>query len=211
MSTQLQTADSTAVDIIDQDNPDSIFNQPRFPSRTRPIEFSPKQLYITLITYSECITPLSDVLKNAKIERDTFFKLVGLYPEISAAYSAARLKKAQKFGEVIERTFSDLPEEEELYVYDREGNKSLSTAGANYLKIKADNMHRIAMYHETGSFVPVSKQENTNRTLSLQVNINGKLPPDFDLSNCDPTALVSVLKGKRWSVDVWCVDNSIDM
>lgn len=197
MSTQLQTADSTAVDLIDQDNPDSIWAQIKFPSATKPYKFTPQQLKQALTEYSNNIQAIDTVLEDHKITVNTFFMLLGLFPEINETYLAAQRLKARKYGEAALKLWDSLPNNPVFYQADRDGNQVLTAAAVRYLEVKSTQYHRFAQIHETGTFVPVSKAETTNRNLSLQVNLNGKLPADFDLSNCDPTALVSVLKGKR--------------
>lgn len=178
------------------DDPDSIFNQPTFPYRTRPVDFTPKQVRDALIEFSDCTTPLKTVLTNRKITVDTFYTIIRTYPEVNEFYTYARRKKADRYSEELQKVWEGLPEEEELYVYDKEGNKSLSSAAAQYLRYKSDNLNRLSQIAETGSYIPISKQETTNRHLSLGVQIQGKLPADFDLGSANPETLLAALKGQ---------------
>jgi hypothetical protein len=178
----------------EEENPDSIWLQERFPQTTRPIEFTPIQLKQAILDFGNSDTNLTTLLKNKSIDKDTFFKLIGLYSEIAEAYSVARSRKADIFGEKVVDIWDGMPEDEELYVFDKDGNKSLSTAAASYLKAKSDNMMRIAQFHETKSFVPASKQEINQRTIG--VTITGRLPEGFDLTNAQPGDLIDAIKGR---------------
>jgi hypothetical protein len=184
---------------VDEENldPNSIWNQPKFPAKTKPLQFTPSDLKTALIEYSQCDITLTEHLRSKGIDRNTFFTLIGLYPEIAEAYSVARSRKADVFGEKLTTMWEELPQSGELYVYDREGNKSLSTAAAAYLKAKSDNLLRIAQFHETKSYVPASKQETINRNLNIGVQLTGNLPADYDISTAAPGDLVDILKGRK--------------
>lgn len=179
------------------DNPDSIWRQPKFPHNTKAYQFTPAQLLSALTEFSNCTTGLSVILYNRKIERDTFYHLLRVYGEIADTYAIARKVKADKFGEAIVDLWEDLPDREELYVRDKFGKKSLSAAGTQWVRFKAESMHRMAQVHETGSFIPVSKQETFNRNLTLGVQLHGKLPDDFELNSAGPDAIINALRGGK--------------
>lgn len=176
---------------------DSVWYQSKFPSNTNVMSFSPQKLKSTIIEYSEVIDKLIDVLSRNGVSKDSFYRLSGQYPEIKEFYLAARRHKAEVFGGEMIDLWKDLPAEEELYVYDRDGNKSLSTAASSYLKCKSDNMYRISQILESGSYIPISKQETTNRNLNFGVQLNGKLPDNFDLANSTPELLIDAIRGKK--------------
>jgi hypothetical protein len=181
----------------DSINPNSIWNMTEFPSgKTNKLRFTPKQLKTAIIDYANTVTTMSDILKKYSIRRDTFYMIVRVYPEVREFYEYARGIKAHKYGETAAKIWENLPENPEFYVYDKEGNKSLSSAGAAYLRYKSEAMAKQAQIHETGSYVPASKQETLNRNLSIGVQINGKLPDDFDLNGASPDQLIDLLRGK---------------
>lgn len=185
-------------DTDDLHNPDLIWSKAEFPHKTRKISYTPLQLYTTLRMYSNCVTPFTDLLDLNGVDMDSFYRLSDLYPEIREAYSRARIQRAKKFGEIAEKIYAEEPADDWLYQTDKNsGARVLTTAGATYLKNKADNAHRIAAIMETGSFIAVSKQENINRNLSLNVTVSGKLPDGFDLATADPSDIVAAIKGRR--------------
>lgn len=179
------------------ENPESVFNQPAFPSRTKKYKFKPIDLWNALLAYAGCLTPLTDSLKKHGVDRDSFYGLLRVYPEIADLYIRVRHCKADKYGEELSKMWDDLPVNEEFYVYDKEGNKSLSSAAAHYLKVKSDNMYRLAQICETSSYIPVSKQQQEVKSMTLGVQLQGKLPDDFDVSKASPEDLISALKGRK--------------
>lgn len=195
-NTQISTnPDNT--NLLDPDNPDSIFNQPEFPYNTKKYQFTPKQLREALIEYENTVDSIDKVLIRNKVKPHSFFKIAGQYEEIRQRYDLAQRRKSRKYGEKCLNLWEKLPDQNEFYTYDREGNKCLSTAGVRYLEVKSQMMLRFAQVHETGSFVPVSKQENINKNLTFGVTVHGKIPDGFDLSQNSPVDLIDVLKQKK--------------
>lgn len=186
-----------STDIIPlSDNPNSIWFQDKFPAKTKPFSFPPKKLKETLIDYAHNIKPIDQCLTEAKIEPNTFFHLLRVYDEISELYLAAQRLKARKYGEAALKLWDILPNNPVFYQADRCGNPCLTAAAVRYLEVKATQYHRFAQIHEIGSFIPVSKQENVNRNLSLGVTFQAKLPDEFDLALARPEDLIDAIKGK---------------
>lgn len=175
----------------------SIWNEKKFPSKTRPISFSPQKLYNALVEYSNTTLDLAKTLDNHKIETNTFWKLARDYPEISASYLAARRHKAHQYGAAALHIWEQIPDNPMFYQADRFGNMSLTSAAVRYMEVKSAQYHRFAQIHETNSYVPVSKQETVNKNLTFGVTFKGKLPQGFDLSTASPAELVDLIKGKN--------------
>jgi hypothetical protein len=184
-------------DIDDLNNPDLIWCRDKFPSATRSMNYTPRQLYNTLIEYSGTVTPFTELLAQNSIDCTSFYKISDRYAEIRELYSRARTARAKKFGEIAEKIYTNEPEFDWLYQSDaKTGARVLTTAGAAYLKNKTDNAHRIAAIMETGSYIATSKQETINRNLSMTVTMRGKLPEGFDLATADTSALIDAIKGR---------------
>lgn len=175
----------------------SIFDLPRFPQSTRPIECTPADVRKALHEYATTIDTIDKVLKRNNIRIGTFYQsILAQYEEIRQRYLHARQNKAQLYGAKAQDIFEELPDRSEFYTYDKTGNKCLSTAGVRFLELRHQSMLKQAQIHETGSFVPASKQETINRSINFGVNLQGNLPEGFDLSNAGPEDMLSVLRTK---------------
>lgn len=195
-NTQISTnPDNT--NLLDPDNSDSIFNQPEFPSNTKKFKFTPKQLFTALNEYQNTSTPVDKCLENNKVRIKSFFELLGQYEEIRQHYQLARTRKARIYGEESLKVWEAIPTDKRFYQHDREGHLFLTPAAVNYMRFKAESMLKQAQIHETGSYVPISKQENVNKNLIFGVTLHGKIPDDFDLSQNSPVELIDVLKQKK--------------
>lgn len=172
----------------------SIWEQPEFPHKTNKIQFTPQDLKNALREYESTTKPIAKILKDRGIKAHTFFKLVGVYPEIGQYYLSAQKSKAHQYGSACMELWEQLPEDPAFYQVDRDGNKSLSTAGVRYLEVKSTMMLKQAQIHESGSYIPVSKQETLNKNLSIGVNLSGKIPDDFDLSTAQPEDLINLIR-----------------
>jgi hypothetical protein len=177
-------------------DPQSIWNQPAFPHKTKKTQFTPQQVKEALNEYAHSIEPIDKILDRRRIKCETFWSLARVYDEISGYYLHAQRMKARKYGESAQQLWDKLPDDPVFYQADREGNKCLTAAAVRYLEAKSQQYHRLAQIHETGSFIPLSKQETVNRNLSIGVQINGKLPDGFDLNNASPDQLIDLLRGR---------------
>jgi hypothetical protein len=176
------------------ENPDLIWSKPVFPARTKPYSFTPWMLFCALQAYADSTDTQSDVFAAFGIESMAFNDLARRYPEIDDFHRQARRLKARKFGELAQKTTGSLPEEIELYQFDKDGNKSLTNAAAAFIKTKAEMALKIAKYHETGSFIETTRAENINRNVTF--NVTGK-PSDFNLDGADPGALIDAIRGRK--------------
>jgi hypothetical protein len=173
---------------------DTIFQQPEFPYKTNKTKFTPKHLYNMLIEYSQTITTTEDLLDKYGIEYNSFLRVMRVHPEIREAYDSARRLKADAYGQAASKIWQEgISDNPIFYQTDRAGNMTLTAAAVRYMEVKALQYHRFAQIHETGSYVPVSKQESVNRNLSI--SLSAKIKGDFDLNTASPSDLINVIRG----------------
>ena len=176
------------------EDPALIWSKPVFPARTKPYSFTPMQLFMALQLYADTTDTQSDIFAMYGVESIAFNDLARRYPEIDNFHRQARQLKARKFGELAHKSITDIPEDDCLYQSDKDGGKVLTNAAATIMKTRAEMALKIAKYHETGSFVDMTKTENINRNVS--VHVTGK-PSDFNLDGADPGALIDAIRGRK--------------
>lgn len=137
------------------------------------------------------------MLEKHNVRIKTFFALIGQYNEICQYYYNARTLKARAYGNESLSLWDKLPENEEFYKYDDDGNRELTAAAVNYLRAKDTNRLRHAQICETGSFIPLSRQEVQSRNLHVGININASVSDDFDLDSSSPDDLLDVIKKSK--------------
>jgi hypothetical protein len=172
---------------------DTIFQQPEFPHTTNKISFTPITVYNMLLEYSQTVTTLEDLFVKYHVDVNRFFKFLRVYPEINEAYDIARRRKADAYGQAASKIWDTISDNPIFYQADREGNPVLTPAAVRYMEVKSLQYHRFAQIHETGSYVPVSKQENVNKNLSI--NLSAKIKGNFDLNTASPSDLINVIRG----------------
>jgi len=191
--TQRREVESSLLPIDSAEN--SIFNQPVFPHATNKITCTPADVRNMLHDYADSIDTIDVLLQKHGIRLGTFYRtLLTQYDEIRQMYLSAQKLKAARYGDAAKKLWDAIPDNPVFYVHDRDGHKSLSNAAVQYLRVKSDAMLRFAQIHETGSFVPASKQESVTRNFNVGVNLTGKLPADIDIST--PDAILGALKSR---------------
>lgn len=196
---ELHSVNNNPLVVSDEDNTllptldGTIFQQPEFPYKTNKTKFTPKTVYNMLLEYSQTVTTLEDLFTKYHVDINRFFKYLRVYPEINEAYAIARRLKADAYGQAASKIWDKISDNPIFYQADREGNPVLTPAAVRYMEVKSLQYHRFAQIHETGSYVPVSKQENVNRNLSI--NLSAKIKGDFDLDTASPADLINVIRG----------------
>jgi len=167
----------------------SVFLLPRFPKVLNEehtcvasqVEITPDALMAFLDYYRSSVDMLDLCFSKFGLSSKTFYLLCHRYPEVTAAYDAARRQKAQTYAAEAYRIYQDkIPSD--FYEEGALGGVKLSNAGIKYMKDKADINLKMARICENGSFN--DRSEVATKSMSVNMNINlspeelSKLPLD---------------------------------
>ena len=170
-------------------NANSIFNQSRFPSKTKKYEFTPAQLKNAIETFSTNTVPLNDHLENAGIATSTFFRLILDYPEINVALARAWQDKGSAYNSQSVEIYTATAPPKWCYDTDKSGNEKISMAGVKYLSDRHRMLTRQATIHDRERYG--EKQEVISHNTNIS-EISITLPDIRKLHEMDITELTEI-------------------
>ena len=190
MNTEIVQSDDTNKEI-------SIFNEPIFPSKTKPYNFTPAQLKDMLIEYSQYKGNIRALCESHRIDNHSFFMLCRTYPEIESFYSVCQANRAEYMAaETIE--IADSGDDDVIMNVDRAGNEyfqpNMAKVRRDELRIKQRNY--ILSKYNREKYGDKQVIESTSKSFHLHAHT--VLPPVSELEDIGLDGLINIQRDMRY-------------
>lgn len=176
-----------------ENNEISVFSLEKFPTNTNNYNFTPKDVYNSLIEYSESTEGLETILKKRGITRNTFYLLCDHYTEIKTLYEQGFYRKADSYEDQAANLYNqDIPD----YCWkETKWGKEINFAGIKYLDNKFNGALRLAAIHNREVYG--DKTQIDQRSLNVNVNANINTQANTNNSQIDQDLINNLFTGGR--------------
>ena len=187
-------------DIIKQNEAEgaiSILDADHFPSKTRPIEFTPQQLQDMLVAYSKYRGSIVKCCEQYSIDIHTFYGLCRTYPEIKQLYSTAQEERAELMADET-LDIADSGDDDILMNVSKNGNEvfapNMAAVRRDELRIKA-RQYLMGKYNND-KYGDKTKVEQSVR--SVNIHAHTLLPDPGSIEDIGLDGLMNIQRDMRY-------------